>query len=83
MLTIQSATTPVYANAEGTAIDLQVKFAEFEQVLSFTATSYDTMPYGVELYNRALAGEFGAVAAYVPVPIPTQPQPTTVGAQTL
>jgi hypothetical protein len=83
MLNIQSASNPVYKNEEGTAIDLQVKFAEFEQVLSFTATSYDTMPYGVELYTRALSGEFGAVAAYVPVPIPTQPQPTTTGAQTL
>jgi hypothetical protein len=83
MLTIQSATNPVYSNAEGTSIDLQVKFAEFNEVLPFNATSNDTMPYGVELYNRALAGEFGAIAAYVPVPIPTQPQPTTVGAQTL
>ena len=83
MLTIESATSPVYMNADGTSIDLQVKFAEFDEVLGFTATSYDTVPHGVELYNRAVAGEFGPIADYIPVPIPTEPQPTTVGAQTL
>ena len=81
MLTIESATNPVYGNAEGTNITLQVKFAEFNEILPFGATSYDDMPYGVELYNRALAGEFGTIAAYVPPPEPVQP--TTQGAQTL
>lgn len=68
MITIQSAHTPVYTNAEGTGIDLQVKFAEFPNELPFHATPDDVMEYGVELYNRAKAGEFGAVAAYVPPP---------------
>jgi hypothetical protein len=81
MLTIQSATNPVYANAEGTNITLQVKFEEFAEVMPFGATPYDSMPYGVELYNRALAGEFGPIAAYVPPPEPVQP--TTQGSQTL
>jgi hypothetical protein len=81
MLTIESATNPVYDNAEGTYITLQVKFAEFDEVIPFGATSFDPMPYGVELYNRALAGEFGTIAAYVPPPEPVQP--TTQGAQTL
>jgi hypothetical protein len=81
MLTIESAANPVYANAEGTNITLQVKFAEFDEVMPFAATSYDSMPYGVELYNRALAGEFGAIAPYVAPPEPVQP--TSQGAQTL
>lgn len=81
MLTIQSATNPVYANAEGTSITLQVKFEEFAEVLPFAATSYDPMPYGVELYNRAIAGEFGPIEPYVAPPEPVQPQ--TQGAQTL
>jgi hypothetical protein len=70
MLTIQSATNPVYANADGTMISLQVKFAEFDEAMPFGAASYDVMPYGVELYSRALAGEFGPIAAYVPPPEP-------------
>lgn len=65
MLTIESAVSPVYAAEDGTCITLQVKFAEFEEVLPFGATPYDVMPYGVELYNRAVAGEFGPIAPYV------------------
>lgn len=81
MLTIESAVNPVYANAEGTNITLQVKFAEFDEVMPFAATSYDSMAYGVELHNRAKAGEFGPIAPYVAPPEPVQP--TTVGAQSL
>lgn len=81
MLTIESAKNPFYANAEGTCISLQVKFAEFEDVLPFGATSHDVMPYGVELYNRALAGEFGPIAPFVAPE--GAPQPTVNGAQTL
>lgn len=81
MLNIESATNPIYANADQTLITLQVKFAEFDEVLPFGATPNDSMPYGVELYNRAVAGEFGEVAPYVAPPEVTQP--TTQGAQTL
>lgn len=81
MLTIESATNPVYASEDHTIILLQVKFAEFNEVLPFGATSYDVMPYGVELYNRAKAGEFGEIAPYVAPE--TQSQPNTTGSQTL
>ena len=65
MLTIESATNPVYSTNDGTCITLQVKFEEFEQIMPFGATPFDTMSYGVELYNRALSGEFGEIAPYV------------------
>lgn len=81
MVTIELATNPVYANLDGTCITLQVKFAEFAEVMPFGATPYDPMPYGVELYNRAIAGEFGAIAPFVAPP--ELDQPTTQGAQTL
>ena len=81
MLTVESATNPVYADAEGTCISLQVKFAEFDEVMPFGATPFDPMPYGVDLYNRALTGEFGAIAPFVAPP--ELDQPTTQGAQTL
>jgi len=66
MLTIEYAKNPVYQNEEGTLIDLRVKFYEFKEEMGFGATAYDTEPHGIELYNRAKAGEFGPVGEYVP-----------------
>jgi hypothetical protein len=77
MLTIESATNPEYATPEGIHITLQVKFAEFDEIIPFGATPYDPHAYGVELYNRALAGEFGEIAPYVPpVVLPPPATPT-------
>jgi hypothetical protein len=39
----------------------------------FTASPNDSEPHGVDLYNRAIAGEFGPVAPYVEPPV-TQTQ---------
>lgn len=88
MFTIKYAKSPVFANESNTAISLIVKFDEFEQELSFTANPNDSVVHGVELFNRAIAGEFGEIAAYTPPPIDEQgnaiqPQPTVEGAQTL
>jgi hypothetical protein len=83
MFTLEYANTPVYGNAEGTSIQLVVKWAEFNEEMPFAATSYDTMPHGVDLYNRASEGEFGAIAPYVPPPVPESDQPTTQGSQDL
>ena len=85
MFTLEYANTPVYGNVEGTNIQLIVKWAEFNEEMPFGATSYDSMPHGVALYNRAAAGEFGAVAPYVP-PLPlvsANNQPATTGSQDL
>jgi len=82
MFTLEYANTPVYGNAEGTNIQLIVKWVEFNEEMPFAATSYDTMAHGVALYNRAKAGEFGEVAPYV-APVATQSQPTTTGSQDL
>lgn len=76
MLKIESASNPKYASADGASIDLVVKFAEFNEPIEFHSTPDDIMPYGVELYNRAKAGEFGEIAEYVPLE-----QPTTTGTQ--
>lgn len=78
MLTIEYAYDPVYANATGTEIDMMVKFVEMANVLPFTATPEDPMPYGRELYANALTGKYGPIAPYVP-----PPQPVTEGVQTL
>ena len=70
MLTIEYAKDPVWNNEEHTAIALIVKFLEIPEELPFTASSYDPMPYGVELFNNAVAGDYGIVAPYVPPPEP-------------
>jgi hypothetical protein len=71
MLTIQYAKDPVYGSADGQTIELIVKFYEFANELPFGATPFDPMPYGVELYNNAVAGLYGPIAPYVP---PTPPE---------
>jgi hypothetical protein len=81
MLTIQSAHSPVYACSEGNCISLMVKFSEFNEEIPFGATPHDSMPYGVELFNRAKAGEFGEIAPWVETK--EQTQPTTMGSQDL
>lgn len=83
MLTIEHASNPIYAMPDGSIIALQVKFAEFDEVLPFGASPHDSMPYGVELFNRAMAGEFGEIAPFESNGLADQPQPTTTGAQTL
>jgi len=72
MFTLQYAKNPIWANETGQVILLIVKWNEFNEEMPFAACSYDTEPHGVDLYNRAKAGEFGTVAAYV---APIQPAP--------
>ena len=80
MLTIEHAKNPCFNSQDGQQIYLLVKFAEFPEELPFNAAAFDPMPHGVDVYNRALNGEFGPVAPFVPVEIV---QPVSQGAQTL
>jgi hypothetical protein len=83
MFTLEYAKNPIWGNAEGTCIVINVKWAEFNEEHSFGATSFDPMQYGIDLYNRAKAGEFGEIAPYVDPMVATQPQPQTQGTQDL
>lgn len=79
MFTLQYAKNPVYSNEDGTSIFLTVKWEEFAEEMPFGATTWDPEPWGVDLYNRAKAGEFGEVAPYVAPIIPSidfEPTPT-------
>jgi hypothetical protein len=74
MLTLEYAKNPVWFNQEKiNSIELIVKWEEFSDEMPFLACSYDVEAHGVDLYNRAKAGEFGEVASY----IPPQPVPPT------
>lgn len=62
MLTIEYAKDPKYTTTGTQFIHLTVKFAEFDSELPFIAAPNDVEAHGVELYNRAIAGEFGTVS---------------------
>ena len=74
MFTLEYAKNPIYTDETGNAILLDVKFEEFSEEMLFNACSYDPESHGVDLYNRAKAGEFGSISAYVK-PIPPVDQP--------
>lgn len=85
MHTILDAASPQYANSDNTLIDMVVVLSLFpNDKIPFTASPTDGEPYGRELYQRAVAGEFGPVADYVVKTVAAAPnQPTTTGTQTL
>ena len=62
------AQNPRWANEEKTLITVEAKFEHYEEewgYLDFLANPNDVEAHGVDLYNRCVAGEFGAVADYV------------------
>ena len=81
MFTLQYAKNPIWNSEDQTSILLTVKWEEFVEEMPFGATSFDPEPWGVDLFNRAKAGEFGEVKPYVKpipptidfVPTPTNP----------
>lgn len=63
-LTLISAANPQWANAAHSMIFLQVQFKELPGTLQFSASPNDTESHGVDIYNRAVAGEFGAIVEF-------------------
>jgi hypothetical protein len=76
-----SVTNQKWANAESTLIDCVVTFDHIGEPVPFTANPNDTEAHGREIFERAAAGEFGEVAAYVPPPEPVKEVQTTEVAQ--
>lgn len=54
---------PVYTAPDESAIDVEYNHPEFGWI-PFTARPDDIEPLGVEIYNAALAGEYGPIAPY-------------------
>jgi len=71
MFTLQYAKDPIWNDAEGNSILLTVKWEEFNEEMPFSACSFDSEPHGVDLFNRAAAGEFGEIAPFVEFIAPT------------
>jgi len=68
---LEYAKNPHWANAEHTMIDLTVRFAEIPEDLPFTASPHDCEAHGRDIYAKAIAGEFGVIAEFVPY-VPTK-----------
>jgi len=68
---LEYAKDPRWANAEHTMINLTVRFAEISEDLPFTASPNDCEAHGRAIFAAAKAGEYGAVAEFVPY-VPTQ-----------
>jgi len=63
--TINDARNPRWADFKKTSIDLEVDFDELDEVyVPFNAHPNDIVSWGPDLYNRALAGEFGEIAEW-------------------
>lgn len=56
-------TNPRFSSPDGSLINVDIDHPEFGMV-SFTASPDDPEGHGRELYARAVAGEFGAIALY-------------------
>lgn len=68
-ITYTNARNPKWANAAQNVIDIEVNFDHLgEEYVGFAANPLDPEPHGVEIYNRAVAGDFGTIAAYTPPP---------------
>jgi hypothetical protein len=80
MLTLQYAKNPIWFGNDRQQINLTVKWFEFNQEHSFTATSFDSEQHGVDLFNRAKSGEFGDIENYF---ASSELQPKTTGSQNL
>jgi hypothetical protein len=69
---MMQAKNPKFVNAGKTLIDLIVTHPIFGEI-PFTASPDDVEDHGRDLFARAVAGEFGPVADYVPPPPPPEP----------
>ena len=70
ILTPLSITNAQYSKADNSAIDCVVIFEElkdrFPNGVPFTASISDVETHGQTVYQKIIAGEAGAIAAYVP-----------------
>lgn len=59
------AKNPVWSNAEHTAIDIECKFEHLgDEFFPFTASPFDTMDYGRQIFENASNGLYGPVTEY-------------------
>ena len=65
MIAVLEANSPVFATADNTAINLNVRFDHLPGFVPFTARANDVEEHGRYLFERAFAGDYGVVGPYV------------------
>ena len=66
-ITYTNARNPEWGNAAKNIINIEVNFSHLaEEYVPFSANPLDSMSYGVEIYNKAVAGDFGTIGDYTP-----------------
>ena len=71
--TVPPDPSPQYSSGDGKRIDINVFFPHLDETVRYTACESDPgWEHSEELYARALAGEFGPIAA-APAPPPPAP----------
>lgn len=90
MFTIESVTNLQWDNLEHTSFSCTVKYEEFNEEMPSGINPLDSYPHIQLIWSKALAGEYGVIAEYVPPevpesiePAPEEEQPNTEGTQTL
>lgn len=68
------AKNPKWVDVEHSRIDIIAKFEHLNNEVPFTADPNDCEAHGRDIFARAVAGEFGEIAEYVPPPPPTEEQ---------
>ena len=73
MYTIESITDIFYRTEDRQHINCKIKFAEFNEIMPFTANATDPEEHGVSIYNDIVNGKYGAIGDYVPpTPLTTE-----------
>lgn len=65
MMKYSTAKNLIWTNSEKTLIDCEIEHPVFGWI-PFTASPDDVEAHGRELFDKLKAGEFGAIADYVP-----------------
>ena len=85
MFTIEYVKDLKWVDAEHTMFDCVVKYAEFNEEMPAGINAIDPYAHIHEIWTKGVAGEYGAIAEYVPPPASevSENQPTTQGTQEL
>ena len=70
MFTVETVTDLKWCDAEQANIECQVKYAEFNEIHPTGVNGTCQDRHIKEIWTKALAGEYGVIAAYVPPPLP-------------
>lgn len=81
---LTSLNNPCWSNAEHTQINCDITTSQFgDEVLPFTADQNDVEAHGRDIFASIVAGQYGPIGEYIPLPESELEQPTVEGAQTL